>query len=135
MTWTYVPASLASNDLRTIIRMRLGDTVNAGHVLEDEEIDFVIGEQSSDPTACLLECWKKGLAVLAKQIDTGGAGIQTSRSQRFSQWKDLGLEIRMSALAGTSGTIITEANLETLRDSEAVADVPFSVGMDRYPGR
>lgn len=139
MSFTYTPADLASvvaaTKNRAVVRLKIGDVDNGGHVLEDEEIDYLLEENgSTDLVWVALKAAEVGLAKLAKSQDAEGpGGIRITRSQRFSQMKDMIAKLEQACVGRTEITMTGTLADQDAQDDSATRPAPiFSVGMDSF---
>jgi len=144
VTFSYNAADLTSTDAttkgRARIRLRIGDTEAAGHLLENEEIDAYLADHPDgsgyfDLPLVALKCGRLMLARLQKVTDLNGAGISTSRSQKFFQMKDLLLELEKETLGGLDLTVTgTIADKDAIEADTSRTPPVFSLGWDRNTG-
>lgn len=119
------------------VRWRVGDTEDAGHLLEDAEINAVLSD-TANLDAAAVRCCEAILAKLGKRADRSVVGINTSRSQQFTQYKDLLAELRARVSLGGGGMtahaggVSRSRNTATRQDSDFNAP-PFAVGQDSNP--
>ena len=89
MTWTYDPATMATN-ARDQIRFELGDTDTDDQLLQDEEIDYAYAAQSSDLWGTVARCARAISFKLARQAKSITSGpLQVSLIDRARQYADL----------------------------------------------
>jgi hypothetical protein len=88
MSWTYVPANLATSELFQV-RFRLGDTVETDHQLEDEEITYLLGIRNDDVISTCVECCRIIIAKLAKQVSYTLGPYSESTKEKLSNWQTL----------------------------------------------
>lgn len=108
MAWTYVPASLATSKLFQV-RFRLGDTVEADHQLEDEEITYLLDLRGDDVISTCVECCNIIIAKMAKQVSYTLGPYSESANEKFNHWKSM--LVLFTKLAQCGG--IPVANLPT----------------------
>lgn len=125
MTFTYALADLSSADAttknRALIRMRLGDTDSESVLLEDEEIEAVLGAVTSVPLATL-QCCRVLLGAIARDVDANGAGISTNRSQRTQHYRDLLAELEAEVRTAVQPYL---GGVSISRDRAIEADTDF----------
>ena len=122
-----------SNDLSKV-RFRLGDTVDNGHLLEDEEINAILTDYPNELLASMELC-KRILGILARQNDRSAAGVSSSRAQRFDHYTRL-LEQLEGSVSNRSEIFIGGASKsanDTLLDNDDLEPPQFAVGMDDHP--
>jgi len=88
MSWTYVPANLATSELFQV-RFRLGDTVETDYQLEDEEITYLLTLRNDDVISTCLECCHIIIAKLAKQVSYTLGPYSESTKEKLSNWQTL----------------------------------------------
>lgn len=143
MTFTYNPSAWgASPPNLELVRLRLGDTDEARVELQDEEITTILAETGDSVPAAAVKCCELILARYSRQVDETGPGITVTRSQRFSQLKDLLHRLR-DELNRTAQPVATLGSRSA--ESALLADEDFrppqaSVGLGRpsslvHPGR
>lgn len=134
MTFTYDKTSLTSSLAQ--VRRTIGDVDADDPLLTDEEINWRLG-QTSNVLKASTRCLTDILAEYHKRTDTSAQGINTSRSQRFSQLKDLLKDLRGQiastgiAPLSTAGSKARQATIESDTDYE---QPEFYRGMDDLPG-
>lgn len=85
MTWSYDESEPTSRDR---VRGRVGDIDTRSQLLPNETIDAILVTHV-DETATAVECVRRILAKLARDIDTSGAGMNVTRSQKTQHYRDL----------------------------------------------
>ena len=134
MTFTYSLSDLSSTDtttlMRALVRLRIGDTDSTDPLLHDEELAPLIAASSSVPRIAV-GAVRLILARLARDTDTSGGGINTTRSAKFRQYQDLLAELDAEAALGATpylgGTSLARAQaIEADPDFKRPA---FRVGM------
>lgn len=110
MTFTYDPTAWpivdgfpVPTDL-AVVRNHLAETNQNNHVLSDERILAALGQRGANVSgsgsqeslllSVAIDLCEQLVAEFARQVDESGANVQTSRSQRHSQWRDLLRELR-----------------------------------------
>lgn len=144
MTFSYSVSDLTSTTpltaARAAVRFRIGDNDSAGHVLENEEIDLELADAivttspaTYDLPLAALKCARRGLAKLQKSVDSNGAGISASRTQRFFQMKDLIVELEKETMGGLDMTLTgSQADKDAIAADTSRTPPVFSIGWDRY---
>lgn len=130
MTFTYQLANLATDEA-TQIRFRIGDHIENSHLLEDEEIAFELTRATG--AAAILASAKRALAAVGRDTDTSGAGINTTRSQRFTQLKDLIRELESGADCAVVLTGDSLSEISSRADDSDKVQPRVSIGMDANP--
>lgn len=143
MTFTYDAEDLTTVLART--RLKCGDTKGGegGAFLQDEELEVLFtdagttGASLADNfrTAFAVKAVKLILGKIAREEDTDGAGVRTTRSQKTTQYRDLlrdlNSEMVGEALPILTGTSISEEN--TLKQDVDWKGPTFEQGMDDHP--
>ena len=113
----------------------IGDTDTNDQLLSDETIDAILTRFVSE-VATAAECVRRILAKLARDIDTSGAGNNSSRSQKTQHYRDLLAELRgqqgVYAEMYTGGVSIGTAN--SFRSNSDDPGPGFSLGQHDNPG-
>lgn len=87
MTFSYSASEATGLDQ---VRGLIGDTVDAGHFLEDETITAVLAANDAEVGVSAVECVHRILAQIAKKVDRSHPdGISTSRTQMTQHYRDL----------------------------------------------
>lgn len=110
MTFTYEPGDwpivdgLPSPPALAQVRLLLGDTDPFAVDLQDEEIDALLGLSGGSVVRAAYEGACRLEAKYSRLTDESAAGIQTTRSQRHTQWRDVRreLERRLARTASPS---------------------------------
>lgn len=125
MAFTY-----ASSDLSTalaLVRLRIGDTDSDRPLLDDAEIQAMLGAhaQAVIPAACA--CIRLILARIARDVDTSHAGVNAQRDQKTQHYRDLleSLEAENVRGAEIHYTGATPGD-------ESYQPSAFGLGRDRY---
>jgi hypothetical protein len=135
VTKTYDPTVLATS-AKDRIRHRIGDVRTKDAVLEDEEIAYELS-LSTNEAIVALRCARLALNRVRQDVDSSGAGVNVSRSQKFQHFKDVISELELEAM-GTVNIVLTgasKAERDALAEDPDVPEAPFSIGMDRHPER
>jgi hypothetical protein len=85
MTLTYDAAESSDRDR---VRGKIGDTDANRELLDDDTVDAVL-ELYPSVTSAAIECCRRIIAKLARDVDRGAIGTNASRSQAISNYKDL----------------------------------------------
>lgn len=91
MTFTYSSSSIGTNLAK--VRLRLGDTVSDDPLLTDEEINHFLDECNDDVRAAALKSCRAIVAKHARTVNDSAAGINSSKTSKFQQYKDLLAEL------------------------------------------
>lgn len=141
MTFTYALADLSSTDTttqtRTLVRLRIGDTDSNDPLLADEEIEALMVDTTSVP-ALALKGARLILARIARDIDTSGAGMNTSRSQKTQHYRDLVSELEAELRVGGQPYLggVSRARQTEIEANSDYKRPSFSIGMhDDLRGR
>ncbi len=132
MTWSYDESESTGRDR---VRGMIGDIDTEDQLLSNETIDAIlvrfVGELAS-----AVECVRRILAKIARDIDTSGAGITSSRAQKTQHYRDLlaDLQGQLGVYAETYTGGVSVARATTFRSS---ADDPgpwFTTGQHDNSG-
>ena len=95
MSWTYDPAMASDRDK---VRFRLGDTVEAGALLQDEEIDGLLADAGSVTNATIAgaDALAMRFASLA-QSKTDDIGQSVNYGDRSARYRALADRLRANA--------------------------------------
>lgn len=99
MTFSYNTALTASKDK---VRLMIGDTNEDSVLLQDEEIDYFL-TQNSSPTRAAVLCCRAISAKFARQADTTVESVSVNYSQKAQAYENMARNLE--AQAATSGTI------------------------------
>lgn len=149
MTWTYIPQLLTSTATpASLMRVRLliGDTDTNRQQLQDEEVYFVLGEQTAINYAAA-DCADLLSAKYAFLVNTENSELRISAAARHKHYMDLAKRLRSNGpgstpggesagaiLAGGYGGGISDLANEALRDNSDNILPSAAVGQDDYPG-
>ena len=95
MSWTYDPTMASDRDK---VRFRLGDTVEAGALLQDEEIDVLLADAGSVTNATIAgaDALAMRFASLAQSM-TDDIGQSVNYGDRAARYRDLANRLRATA--------------------------------------
>lgn len=128
MTATYV----ISTD-RGKVRFAVGDTNVDAAFLQDDEVDHCLDEASEDIAGASVLACRAIVAKLAREVNTSAAGINSSRTSMFQQYKDLLAELEDAARAGGAAQPfvggISKERQDTADEDTDLRPNAFSVGM------
>lgn len=132
MTFSYDP-TLA--DAVSRVRFRLGDTSESDppHLLEDEEISAVLALEGNVELHAAEKLCQRLLAKIARDVNTGGAGLNTTREQKTTHYQDVLAEIR-AELATQGAPIFTgnsKEHFDAVRDDDDTRYVLTELRRDR----
>src|SRR5512146_773016 len=100
MAFTYEPKPDVGQ-----VRFRIGDKVDAGHLLEDEEIQALLFEQGSVLAASVVAC--EGIAAaFSREIDFSTDDQKFERQKRADAFRKLAAQLR-EAGGGSIATLET----------------------------
>lgn len=85
MTLTY---SVAESTNRDRVRGKIGDTDSNRELLDDSTVDAILVVYPS-VIAAAIECCKRIIAKLARDVDRSAIGMSASRSQVIQHYRDL----------------------------------------------
>lgn len=148
MTWTYALNLLSASGVTgqmTRVRMLVGDTINTDPLLHDEEIYYVIGQQSATNYAAAV-CAEMIAAIYARQVNTQNSELRISAAARYKAYTALADRLRKmgpgelpggdgsGALLGTMYVGGSSVSAKEALDADTDLVKPnFSIGMDDYP--
>lgn len=142
MTWTYNAAALSTSD-RAKVRLMIGDTDSSRQQLQDEEIDYVLTQETS-PTLAAAACCDLLAAKYAYLVNTENSELRVSAAARFKHYQDLADRLR----EGGAGTIPLDGSLtladmyvggasrsdkQALAENSDIVQPSFSIGQDDFP--
>ena len=132
LTWTYSESEATDRDQ---VRGKIGDTDTNRQLLANETIDAVLVTYATVISASI-ECCRRIIAKLARDVDRSALGMSASRSQIITHYRDLIVELKAEAaiqgevfVGGVSQTDV-DAQIE---DTDAVQPT-FTVGQMDNPG-
>lgn len=146
MTATYDVSALATS-AKDRIRLRIGDndvgssgTTVRNALIQDEEIAHYVSVYAATAATSAADdlaaarCCKAILARTMREVDTSGAGVTASRSQRFNQVKDVLRELDAQAFAQCNIVLTGKsiAAAEALKADSDWKQPPFEVGQDDH---
>lgn len=140
MTFTYEFAELKSavalERFRAEVRLAIGDTKEAGHVLENEELEWIFDNKTTGSSFGSLIACDMALAKLHANTDEDGAGNRTTRSQRTSQLKDVRNRIENNLARGALPVMTGQSRSEetTERSQTDVKQPLTQKEIHRTPG-
>lgn len=142
MTFSYNSASLATSS-KNRVRLLIGDTDDTRQQLQDEEISYVLTQQTS-VTLAAAACCDILAAKYAFFVNTENGSLRVSAAARHKHYMDLADRLR----AGGAGEIPGDATVHDARiyvggtsqstkntitdDTDAVV-APFRIGQDDHP--
>lgn len=133
MTWTYDLTQLTTPGSISEVRLKIGDTIPADPLLQDEEIAYFQTIEQSLELVCAL-CCEAVAALYARLADSSDGSISQSMSQKSAQYRERAQELRRQApmVFGWGG--ISQAAKDALnQDTDAVQPL-FRKGGDDIPG-
>lgn len=108
MTFTYDLGSSDSTKLAiSRVRMLIPDTVQDGHLIEDEEISFFLSERNNHLYATAADLCMKLSRQFALKVTTQADGVKADHSQRAEVFAKRALELR-SQVGGGISTIVLD---------------------------
>jgi hypothetical protein len=136
VTFTVYSPGEATN--RDKVRGKIGDTDENRQLLQDETIEAVL---VTYPTiiGASIECCKRIIARLARDVDRSAVGMSASRSQVIQHYKDLIEQLKdeatstLGAEGGSGGGIyaggVSQAAIDTLESDTDFVKPTFRVGL------
>ena len=136
MTFTYNSASIGTNLVK--VRLRLGDTNSDDALLTDEEINHYLDVAEDDlPTAAVMAC-RAIVAKFARVVNDSAAGINSSKTSKFSQYRDLLRELEEEVRSrGAAQPFVGGISIDREDDADDDTDLrrnSFEIGMTDTPG-
>jgi hypothetical protein len=135
MTWSYSGDPSASS--KDAVRFLSGDTDSAWPLCTNEEILYVLGQQSNVTLAAAEVC--DAIATkFSRQADTTNGKTSISASQRAQAYSNRAVSLRQQASSDGApaffvGGLSRSGKVALDSDSDAVQPA-FSIGMDDLPG-
>lgn len=95
MAWTYTgnPGSSPRDEVRFL----LGDTSEADPLLQDEEIDYLLGEHGGSAIAAAVAACEAVVAKLSREADLSSGATSISASQRRAHYASLLTQLQRRA--------------------------------------
>lgn len=143
MTWTYNASSLSLSDLYKV-RLLIGDVDSARQQLQDEEIDWVLTEQTVVSYAAAA-CCDLLASKYAFLVNTENSELRVSAAARHKHYQELADRLRKGAgsLPGGDGSGVMVADIyaggalvsekEALEQDTDVNPPTFARGQDDNP--
>lgn len=105
MTWLYDSNLSTPKDQ---VRFETGDTIQLDPLLQDEEIEFVLSQNSNQVLRAAAECCEKISALFARQVDNNSGKTSAQASQRSKAYATLARRLRnrfiVSSVPSAGGT-------------------------------
>lgn len=102
MSWTYDVTQLSTSQLMQV-RFEIGDTDSTDPLMQDEEITYAIGAETSTASAAAKCC--EGIArKFARLADTTLGPSKVAASQRFEHYQTLAKQLRKDSTAMNAPT-------------------------------
>ena len=133
MTFTYSSTSIGTNLAK--VRLRLGDTDSDDPLLTDEEINTFLADSSSgtDIRGASLKACRAIVAKFARNVNDSVAGINSSKTSKFSQYKELLAVLEDDVRASSTATPfvggISRDRSDTADDDDDFRPHSFGIGM------
>lgn len=125
MSFTYNDPS--DSDLEAV-RLLVGDTVEADHLLEDEEIEFFLSQEPSVHYAASASC-EAIASKVAREVSFSAEGASIQLSQQYQHYREMSRSLRMEAQR--HGEV--QVSVSSLYDKNLTEKEPtFSIGMHDY---
>jgi len=134
MTWTYNSANVGSSS-RSFVRFKLGDTSSGNPLLQDEEIDGILGDLGDQYFAAAY-CARSVAASFMTRVDKSVGKLNIHSAQVAEAYEKLATRLeyeasmRVTPYAGAISVSDKEANVA---DSDTVLP-QFTVGQFDLPG-
>lgn len=88
MAWTYDPSKLSTSK-RDQVRFKLGDTVEADGLLQDEEIDFLLEQAGGDVLRASIQGCQSIISFLSSFVDFKIGPYSESQGSRLNAYQIL----------------------------------------------
>ena len=122
MTFTYSSTSLSTNLAK--VRLRLGDTNSDDPLLTDEEINVYLDDANDDVRGASLRACRAIVAKFARTVNDSAAGINSSKTSKFTQYKDLLEVLEEDARSGSTATPFV-GGVSRARADDTATDTDF----------
>tara|TARA_R110000824_G_scaffold237140_1_gene425937 strand:- start:3298 stop:3732 length:435 start_codon:yes stop_codon:yes gene_type:complete len=130
MTWSYSVAGLATNK-KDQVRLMIGDTTAADPLLQDEEIELYLLQNTDEVIPTAIECCEAIAAEFSRQADTTNGALSIKCSQRAKAYLILADRIR-DKLANYGEIFVggaTLADVNNLDDDSSLVQPDFKQRM------
>jgi hypothetical protein len=133
VTWTYKLGDLATPGSISEVRLKIGDTIAADPLLQDEEIAYFQTIEQSLELVCAM-CCEAVAALYSRLADSTDGSISQSMSQKSAQYRERATELRRQAPITLGFGGISQSAKDALdADNDAVQPL-FKKGGDDNPG-
>jgi hypothetical protein len=142
MTWTYNASGLA-NSQKDRVRLNIGDTDESRQQMQDEEIAYVLTQETST-TLAAAACCDMLAAKYSFQMNTENGALKVSAEKRMEHYQKLADRLRKGGDGEVPGdAVVVDATMyvggtskaakdEIFQDSDAVWG-SFKLGQDDHP--
>jgi len=134
VTWNYNSSNLGSSDLAWV-RLRVGDTTSGSQLLQDEEINALLGD-AGDRYVAAARSARAISGWFARRVEKGAGHLRLASQQASERYAKLADELLIEAgmhVAPYAGGI-SESDKEAVASDSDRVPPQFSVGMDDLPG-
>ena len=94
MVWSYSTIGLSTNK-KNQTRLLIGDTSSTFPLLQDEEIEFFLDENSDSVLAAAIDCCEAIAAEFSKEADTKNGALSVKASQRSEAYLAMAEKLRL----------------------------------------
>lgn len=126
MVWSYTTTGLSTNK-KNQVRLLIGDTSSAFPLLEDEEIQFFLDDNSDSVLAAAVDCCEAVAAEFSKEADTKNGALSVKASDRSKQYLVMADQLR-TRLASYSDIFVggaTWSDVNELDDDSSLIQPSF----------
>lgn len=130
MTWSYSVVGLATNK-KNQVRLMIGDTNTSDQLIQDEEIEFYLLQNSDEVITSAVDCCEAIAAEFSRQADTTNGALSVKASQRAKAYLVLAERVR-DKLANYGEIFVGGAtwdDVETLDDDSSLVQPDFKQRM------
>lgn len=137
MTWTYDDSDLVTTTAAgrlNVVRLTIGDTDTNDQLLQNEEIQYFLGEASDDPTGAAIFSVEAILALFTRQVSVTQGPVSWGADKRIENYRLLGDRLKSKATknaAWFAGGLTKSGKLALDQDADAVQPA-FRIGQDDY---
>ena len=94
MAWTYTTVGLSTNK-KNQTRLLIGDPTSTFPLLQDEEIDYFLTENSDSVLAAAIDCCEAIAAEFSKEADTKNGALSVKASERAKAYLVMAEKLRL----------------------------------------
>ena len=126
MTWTYSVLTLSTTP-KDQVRLLIGDTDTTFQLMQNEEIEWLLSENSNSVLAAAIDCCEAIAAEFSKEADTKNGQLSVKASQRAEAYLILAAKLRkkIGAMADIFVGGATWDDVNTLDDDPSLVQPSF----------